>query len=306
MTSKQIECFLSVANTLNFSHSANELYSSQSTVSRQIRLLEEELGFELFVRGNNYVRLTSAGITMLSCFLRVSQDIQHSQKTALLQSEGASGFLKLGFYSDMFIEDTLISIIQDFHRQYPHINLTYECIPYGNLSSVIREQKYDLVFLHDFDELSASEFVTENIFLTYQYLIYGKSHPCAQKENLSLLDFKDDIFWAIDNRTSAKREDDIKKIMNYYNIEEYHTETAPNFETVMLNIRLGNGVCFLDPITHQYDLRYYDVLALPEDLSRIGINVTWLKDNQNAAIPLFINRFIRQGTNREDLNTILC
>lgn len=293
MTSKQIECFLSVANTLNFSHSAHELYSSQSTVSRQISLLEEELGFELFVRGNNYVRLTPAGVTMLSCFLKVSQDVQNAKKSALLQSNGTIGFLKLGFYCDMFIEDTVIAIIREFHEQYPNIHLAYECIPFGDLNTMIRERQYDLVFLHDFDELSTSEFVTENIFLTYQYLIYGKEHPCAGKKNLSLHDFKDDIFWAIENRSSAKREDDIKKIMHYYNIDTYRTETAPNFETVMLNVRLGNGVCFLDPITHQYDPRYYDVLALPEDLSRIGINVTWLKNNLNTAIPLFINRFIR-------------
>ena len=54
MTSKQIECFLSVSESLNFTQSSKKLYSSQSTVSRQISLLEEELGFDLFVRGNKW------------------------------------------------------------------------------------------------------------------------------------------------------------------------------------------------------------------------------------------------------------
>ena len=73
MTTKQIDCFLSVASTLNFSRSAQELYASQSTVSRQISLLEDELGFRLFVRGNNYVRLTPSGITMLQCFSQIKR-----------------------------------------------------------------------------------------------------------------------------------------------------------------------------------------------------------------------------------------
>ncbi len=292
MTSKQIECFLSVASTLNFSHSAKELYASQSTVSRQISLLEEELGFSLFVRGNNYVRLTPAGITMMKCFSEMEQSCQTAIKTAAHQSAGATGFLKLGFYCNMFIEETLLYIIQEFHNKYPNIILNYECIPFGNLDNLIRTNGYDLVFIHDFDELSSSEFVTENVCMTHQYLMYGNANPKASREHLTFLDFKDEIFWSVANRTPAKRTEDIRAIMKYYHVDHIQEEQASNFETMMLNVRLGNGVVFLDPITHHYDPRYYGSVKLPEEISRIGINVAWLKNNFNPAIPLFVNQFI--------------
>lgn len=70
MTTKQIEIFLEVSRQLNFTTAGEKLYMSQPTVSRQMQLLEHELGFPLFIRGNNFVRLTSEGLIMLSALKR--------------------------------------------------------------------------------------------------------------------------------------------------------------------------------------------------------------------------------------------
>lgn len=294
MTSRQIECFLSVANSLNFTQSAKELYASQSTVSRQISLLEEELGFELFVRGNNYVRLTAAGITMLMAFQNISTELSRHRQIASSQNAGASGCLRFGFYCNMFIESFLIATIRRFHEQYPNIALSYECFPTGDLAAVIREHLYDLVFIHDFDQLNPTEFVSQTICHTNQFLVYGKAHALAAKENLCFEDFRQDIFWSVANRTSPQRSAAIQKIFHHFGISQWNTKTAPNFETILLNVRLGNGVMFLDSITHQLDPRYYSTLLLPEELAPVGINVTWLKSNLNPAIPLFTNQFVRE------------
>ena len=58
MTIFQIKCFLNVAEYLNFTEAANHLFVAQSSLSRNISNLEEELGMQLFVRTKKYVRLT--------------------------------------------------------------------------------------------------------------------------------------------------------------------------------------------------------------------------------------------------------
>ena len=58
---QQMEYFLSVAEKLNFTEAAKSLYISQPSLSKQISLLEEELGFALFIRNKRSVRLTPAG-----------------------------------------------------------------------------------------------------------------------------------------------------------------------------------------------------------------------------------------------------
>jgi len=292
MTSRQIECFLSVAETLNFTLSARILYLSQSTVSRQISLLEEELGFDLFIRGNNFVRLTPAGAIMVKAFTEMVQSFKTQKKIALEQNKGESGSLRFGFYSNMHIEFFLMPIIQDFQKKYPNIKIYYECIPHGDLEKIIKERHLDLVFVHDFDELNELEFVSNTVFYTNQYMFYGKSHPLANKKDLKFSDFKDEVVWGVNGRSSKKREDNINKIFNYYGIDNWKSSYVSNFETVLLNVRLGNGISFLDPITHIIDDSFYNKLILDEEISKVGINITWLKSNLNPAIPLFTNQFI--------------
>ena len=61
MTIEQLRCFLMVAKNLSFSQSAEELYLSQSSLSKNIKSLEEELAVKLFDRNTRMIRLTDAG-----------------------------------------------------------------------------------------------------------------------------------------------------------------------------------------------------------------------------------------------------
>ena len=61
MNTTQLECFLAVANCLNFSRAAEQLRLTQPAVSHQISTLEDELGVKLFKRTSKSVRLTQEG-----------------------------------------------------------------------------------------------------------------------------------------------------------------------------------------------------------------------------------------------------
>ncbi len=61
MNTAQLECFMAVANSLNFSRAAEQLRLTQPAVSHQISSLEDELGVKLFNRTSRSVRLTQAG-----------------------------------------------------------------------------------------------------------------------------------------------------------------------------------------------------------------------------------------------------
>ena len=71
MNTTQLECFLEVANFLNFSRAAEHLRITQPAVSHQIKTLEDELGVALFRRTSKTVRLTQEG----HLFLQYAEDI---------------------------------------------------------------------------------------------------------------------------------------------------------------------------------------------------------------------------------------
>lgn len=64
MLFKQLLYFTTVAETLNISAAAKKLFISQPPISRQIILLEKELGVKLFIRKNKGLELTAPGIIL--------------------------------------------------------------------------------------------------------------------------------------------------------------------------------------------------------------------------------------------------
>lgn len=75
---KRVIYFLTIANCLSFSKAAKQLFISQQALTRQIALLEEELGVKLFVRSTRSVRLTEAGKICRDEFTRISQDMANA------------------------------------------------------------------------------------------------------------------------------------------------------------------------------------------------------------------------------------
>lgn len=61
MNTQQLRCFVCVAEYLNFTKAANELYLTVPTVTHHVQSLEEELGTKLFERTSRMVRLTESG-----------------------------------------------------------------------------------------------------------------------------------------------------------------------------------------------------------------------------------------------------
>ena len=61
MTTQQLECFIRVADKLNFTKAAQEMFLTTPTVTHHIKSLEEELGATLFIRTPKMVQLTDAG-----------------------------------------------------------------------------------------------------------------------------------------------------------------------------------------------------------------------------------------------------
>ena len=68
MTDMQVKFFMELTRTLSFSKTAETFYTTQPTVSRQIKLLEEEWGIRLFDRNKRQVQLTNAGKVMADFF----------------------------------------------------------------------------------------------------------------------------------------------------------------------------------------------------------------------------------------------
>ncbi|MCD8212347.1 MAG: LysR family transcriptional regulator [Oscillospiraceae bacterium] len=119
LTETSIRCFLSLANTLNFTSTAKELYMSQQAVSQHISRLEEDLGFPLFIRTRRSVALTNGGKTMQEFWSKEMRE--YSLLKQLCQSRYAShcGSLRVGYQNWMNFGTAINTALNRLEKAYP-------------------------------------------------------------------------------------------------------------------------------------------------------------------------------------------
>lgn len=290
MTSKQIEYFLTVADCLNFTLAGKQLYASQPTISRQINLLEEEFGFELFDRKNNQVRLTAAGSLMYPVLQQMQTAFYEQLKIARAVSLGKNGSISIGMLTNMDLDLFLTPLIESFTKKYPNIELTFSCYPSANFLSAFERNEIDLAIIHAFDLPETDYYDSKKIHETNIQVLYSSKHPLSEKRGLTLKDFEGEPYITTNRVISDKFKRMLQNIADHYKMPEFPIMTYEYFDSVQLNVRLGNGFAFVDPLV--FGLTKKDgfcLLELDDEIPPVSIYASWVKDNKNPAIPLLLD-----------------
>src|SRR5215472_10167574 len=121
----QLAYALAVAEEQSFTRAAARLHLAQPSLSRQVRLLENELGVALFNRGPGQgpVTLTTDGATLLPFMQRVLADVEATGAEARALSGMARGRLAVGATPSL-VTSALAPALVAFHRTHPGIDLS--------------------------------------------------------------------------------------------------------------------------------------------------------------------------------------
>lgn len=118
---KQLEYFTAVAEEGSISGAARVLHVAQPPISRQLALLEDELGVTLFLRTNKGVELTESGRCLCQHGRQMLQSLRTMADSVRDVDAGIRGQLKLGvIYSDVQIAT---SLMREYHEKYPQVEL---------------------------------------------------------------------------------------------------------------------------------------------------------------------------------------
>jgi DNA-binding transcriptional LysR family regulator len=138
-----LRSFVAVAQTKSFSRAAEREHLSQSTVSQQIRRLEDLVGKLLFERDTRTVTLTRDGEAPQSYAVRILDLMSEAVKQ--FRAPAFSGHVRLGLSED-FASAGLTAPMVGFLRRNPEVELTIEIGMSGDLFRRLDEGRYDLVF----------------------------------------------------------------------------------------------------------------------------------------------------------------
>ncbi|WP_130870833.1 LysR family transcriptional regulator, partial [Intestinimonas massiliensis (ex Afouda et al. 2020)] len=138
MNTTQLECFMAVADFLNFSRAAEHLRITQPAVSHQIRTLEDELGVELFQRTSKSVRLTQEG----HLFLQYAGDILKLARQSATQVRQCrtSRPVRLGIGCRSAADLRLIRpALERLRREEPEVLPQLRLLPFSALDNLLAD-----------------------------------------------------------------------------------------------------------------------------------------------------------------------
>lgn len=122
MNLNYLECFVSLSETMSFTETAKQFSVSQPSISRQIRLLEEQLNQKLFVRDKHKVHLTEAGVQLKSRLRPLIKEIKTVLDTTQENATDLSGSISFGCLTEVG-QNTFIDMLLEFQKQHPLINM---------------------------------------------------------------------------------------------------------------------------------------------------------------------------------------
>lgn len=143
MNTRQLECFIRLSNNLNFAKTADEMFLAQSTVSREIKALEDELGFVLFKRTSKSVELTEQGESFKNSIIPLYNSLVSIVSRVKNGSDQQT--IKMGFFHVASMRK-IPNAISKFHEKYPNILPEIHQANLENLVSMYRSRELDLIF----------------------------------------------------------------------------------------------------------------------------------------------------------------
>ncbi len=287
MTERDFYYFREVAKCLNFSEAAKNLYISQPALSKQIARMEEKLGFPLFLRTKQDVRLTPGGMVLLEEYGRLSNVYYHMLERAHMANAGTQGELRIGVQEGQYLDTDMIRMIQSFHKKYPNIYLAVESFPQRQLLEMIRHGSIDLGFCLQFDSKSFEGMELQILKNVPSYIILSKTHPLAAAGQLNLFsDLNNSTLLVVSNELAGHGEQYTLENCHKCGISPRNVRLVPSYATLYLQLSMGEGFVMMNQ-NIWYENKNLLFFQLPEAASVTQL-VCWRSGYQNPVLPLIL------------------
>jgi DNA-binding transcriptional LysR family regulator len=187
LSTRALECFVCVAEERSFTRAAAALYTTQPALSRQIRQLEQRLGFNLFNRTSRHVELSDAGAVFLVEVRTALETLERGVQRGRQAQRQRSQRLRIGFLLAAALELTPL-ILSEFRLRCPEVSLEmHEDI--DDPSAGLANGTTDVALLRL--PISAKGVLTETLYVEQRSIAVPPDHPLGQRSSVRLRDVVD-------------------------------------------------------------------------------------------------------------------
>lgn len=240
MKLQQLRYIWEVAHhNLNVSATAQSLYTSQPGISKQIRLLEDELGIEIFARsGKHLTRITPAGqevVRMAGEILRTAENIKRAAQEF---SDAKRGSLVLATTHTQ-ARYILPEVIQQFIQRYPEVTLSLKQGTPPQIAQMVVEGEADLAIATE-SIANTNDLITFPCYQWNRCVLVPKNHPLTQVQPLTLAALAEHPLVTYTSGFTGRAK--VDEAFQQAGIEPRFVFTAADSDVIKTYVRLGVGV----------------------------------------------------------------
>jgi DNA-binding transcriptional LysR family regulator len=240
MEMHQVRYFLAVARTLNFTRAAEECNVAQPSLTRAIKLLESELGGDLFRRERPRAMLTPLGERMYPLLKQCYDSAQSARALAALINDGEVGALKLAVSSSIEL-GLILSQVNELRKSFDEIELK---ILRGTGPQLVEYMKAGEVELAIAASIGAAwdRLDTWKLFDEAFDVVFSRAHRLAGLEHIDLDDLKTERFLL---RSHCEKGADLAALLQAKGLNADHRHEVASDQDLIALLEANIGVGFL-------------------------------------------------------------
>ena len=232
------------AEDLSISRAAGRLHVSQPALSRQIALLEEELGVPLFDRIRKRIHLTDAGRFFLSRARQIICDSETGIQQVREQFGKARRTLRLGFLSP-FLDDLVAPAVREFRQRHPKTLVSlFELSPRAQLDR-LRSHELDVAILGNMDEGERDHFTIRRISRHRMAAVLPVDHPLAGRKSLKLSALAKERWVSLSDAFYPGRREFLRGICQGAGFEPEIVSEVDSLSLMLGGVSTGEGVALI-------------------------------------------------------------
>lgn len=183
MELRHLRYFVALAEELSFTRAAERMHITQSTLSHQIKQLEEEVGHRLFDRIGKRVIITEAGETLLPNATRALREVDEGLQAVKKSPDPLTGSLRVGT-THTFNVSLIPECLAAFLDSHPLMNVVVEELLALEVERRVEAGELDVGICHDPHKSPALTF--QPLYIEELVLVVGPDHPLAGRKRVRL------------------------------------------------------------------------------------------------------------------------
>ncbi len=277
-----------VGEELHFTRAADRLFISQPALSKQIKELEEELGFVLLDRDNRNVRLTRAGEYLMQQAIYLEDKLADVIRNVRHIGRGEQGELKIGFVGSA-MHSVIPGALVKLNQRFPGIHTSLQEEGNRALIEAILRDRLDAGFVRTehFSEDLSHKMVWEEHFV----LVVAEDHWLTSRKLQDIAQLRDEKFILFGSGYSQDYYDLILSIFSDHDIKPIISHRSVHAMSIFRLVESKLGVAIVpQSLTTGFNLKIR-MVPLDKIRQKTRLHLIWKKGSSDGLLTNFIDLF---------------